>query len=153
MIIPSDLYAKIIRVMPIPCIDLLVMDHQGKILLIKRKNEPARGLWWFPGGRVRFNETRRAAAARILMTETNLESEYFTELGTFDVLLDVCSENRISHGISTLLHATVGSKNATTLDDQSLTFEWRVPSEWRKENLHSFVDSGILQLKNVHPKS
>ncbi len=54
MFIEDKLYEKILQVMPISCVDLLVMDEFGRILLLRRKNEPAAGQWWFLGGRVQF---------------------------------------------------------------------------------------------------
>ena len=45
MLVPEELYLRIVQVMPISCVDLLVVDEAGKILLLLRKNEPAAGQW------------------------------------------------------------------------------------------------------------
>ena len=37
--------------MPVLCVDL-VLHSMGNVLLCLRKNEPAKGEWWIPGGRV-----------------------------------------------------------------------------------------------------
>ncbi len=44
MFIPDELYRKVISILPIPCVDLLVVDHDRRVLPVKRRNEPARGL-------------------------------------------------------------------------------------------------------------
>ena len=44
----------------------------GAFLLVRRARPPAKDLWAFPGGRVRWGETIRAAAARELAEETAL---------------------------------------------------------------------------------
>ena len=52
-------------------VDTVVLDN-GRILLIKRKNEPFRDHWALPGGYMDADETARAAAHRELEEETGL---------------------------------------------------------------------------------
>lgn len=47
-------------------------DTQGRLLLVQRANEPGRGLWSIPGGRVEPGETDAAAVVRELLEETGL---------------------------------------------------------------------------------
>ena len=75
MYIPDPEYKLIINNIPVLCVDLLII-HDGKCLLLKRNNEPAKGEFWFAGGRVRKFETIENAALRISKTETNLDCEY-----------------------------------------------------------------------------
>src|SRR5262245_19410251 len=65
-LIPSDFYRRILAVMPIVCVDLMVIDVDGRLLLLQRRREPAKGHWWFPGGRVHLGETRAESASRKL---------------------------------------------------------------------------------------
>jgi len=147
MIIPDNIYDIIIRSMPIPCVDLIVGDNQGKVLLIKRGNEPAKRQWWFPGGRVHFNETRQDAAFRILKVECGLDAEQFEELGTFDVILDVSSENRISHGITTLFYTCVNGAVLPVIDKQNLAYDKKAIADWQQEELHDFLKNSFIILK------
>ncbi len=139
MVIPDELYRKICQVMPIPCVDLLVSDPQGRVLLVKRKNEPAGGQWWFPGGRVHYLETREKAALRKLKEECGMEALGVEEMGTFDVILELPTSGWRSHGITTLFHVRVGGPRTVRLDEQSTEADWRLPGEWRREDLHGFV--------------
>lgn len=148
MIIEQELYDQILRVMPIPCVDLLVTDDSGRVLLVKRINEPSKGQWWFPGGRVFFGETRDEAARRKLFEECGLVAVSVQELGTFDLLLPTGVNGQISHGITTLFAITVGNGNHVTMDDQSSHAEWRTPEDWRSETLHDFVRTHLILEKN-----
>ncbi len=142
-LIPDELYSQILQVMPIPCVDLLVSNAEGRVLLLKRKNAPAQGEWWFPGGRVHFGETRAVAAVRKLKEECGLEPASIHELGTFDVILEMGPGYPPRHGITTLFHVRVDRAGSIKLDTQSTGAAWRGPDEWRTESLHPFVARGL----------
>ncbi len=72
--IPENLYKKIIKEMPVPCVDAVILD-QGKVLLMKRNNPPGRGWWWIPGGRIRRGESLSKALLRQAKEETGLDIE------------------------------------------------------------------------------
>ncbi|MEU3625036.1 NUDIX hydrolase [Amycolatopsis coloradensis] len=55
------------------CVGGIVHDAQGRILLIRRANEPGRGLWSVPGGRVEPGETDEVAVIREMREETGLD--------------------------------------------------------------------------------
>src|SRR3954468_17973634 len=102
MEIPEEIYQMVVRTMPIACVDLIVSNSAREILLVRRTNAPARGEWWFPGGRVHYGETREAAVKRQLLKECGLQSATLHELYTLDVILPLDSTPHVSHGISTL---------------------------------------------------
>lgn len=51
-----------------------VVQHEGKVLLGKRKGAHAVGFWGFPGGHLEFGESVEACAKRELLEETGLIS-------------------------------------------------------------------------------
>jgi colanic acid biosynthesis protein WcaH len=69
--IPAKTYKSIIRQIPIVCVDLLIRQDD-KYLLVKRRDEPRKGQWWVPGGRIDFSESAVSAAVRKCNEETNL---------------------------------------------------------------------------------
>jgi colanic acid biosynthesis protein WcaH len=144
MHIPENIYAQIVHLMPIPCVDLLVEDLEGRILLIKRANDPAKGQWWFPGGRVHYLETRMQAAERKLKEECGLEAFQIKEMGTYDVILDMPGDEKQRHGITTIFHIRIKEFQDVILDAQSLTAERHFRDEWLKMNLHQFVRENIV---------
>ena len=66
----------------VECAGAVVRDAAGRLLLVRRGNEPNRGTWSLPGGRVEAGETHREAAAREVREETGLEVEVGERLAT-----------------------------------------------------------------------
>lgn len=54
---------------PLVSIDLVITDHAGRILMGRRLNEPAKGKWFVPGGRIYKRESLDEAFERICRTE------------------------------------------------------------------------------------
>ena len=71
---------------PLFALDFVVINKINEVLLGKRLNEPARGFWFVPGGRVRKNESLNQAGKRILVEELNFELDLDGSelLGVFD---------------------------------------------------------------------
>lgn len=66
-------FAHIVRNAPLVSIDIVLRDPDGFAFLGLRNNEPAKDIYFVPGGVIRKNETIAAAYARILETETSLK--------------------------------------------------------------------------------
>jgi ADP-ribose pyrophosphatase YjhB (NUDIX family) len=56
----------------IPCVGAIIKDQSGRLLLIRRRNEPGAGLWSVPGGRIEPGETDEQAVVREVLEETSL---------------------------------------------------------------------------------
>lgn len=56
----------------VPCVGGILFDPDGRLLLIRRGNEPGRGLWSVPGGRVEPGESQHTALVREMLEETGL---------------------------------------------------------------------------------
>ncbi|GJQ09007.1 hypothetical protein GpartN1_g798.t1 [Galdieria partita] len=68
------------RVPPIPTI----RHSEWEILLVERGNEPGKGQWSFPGGKVEFGETLSEAFSREVKEETGLKPSIGPVIGVFD---------------------------------------------------------------------
>ena len=60
------------RASTVPCVGGLAYDGDGRLLVVQRANEPGRGLWSVPGGRVEPGEDDAAALVREMREETGL---------------------------------------------------------------------------------
>ncbi len=149
MRITEELYRQFCRSMPLACVDLIVVDTDRRVLLLLRKNDPARGHWWFPGGRVLYLETRQQAALRKLRDECGIHAVCVDEVGTYDVMLDDREKGFTCHGITTLFAIHVNGAGDITLDAQSAAYDWRTPDRWRQEPLHDFVLMGLARLEAI----
>ncbi len=86
MRLSNDDFKDLIRNGILLSIDLIIRSDDGKILLGKRINMPAKGYWFVPGGRVLKNENFKDALHRICSSEVgNLkEGYYFRKLGMYN---------------------------------------------------------------------
>ena len=69
----------------------LICPKRDEILLVKRAEEPGKGLWGLPGGFIELEESPERAAVRELKEETQLE-------GRVEALLGTCSQFNTMYG-------------------------------------------------------
>jgi colanic acid biosynthesis protein WcaH len=71
--VSNEEWAACVCKMPLVSIDLIVTNEKGQVLLGMRKNRPAKGMWFVPGGVLRKNETLDEAFSRVVLNELNAE--------------------------------------------------------------------------------
>ena len=133
--IPDDVWSDIVEYVPIASVDLLVVIDDG-LLLAKRQNEPAKGEWFVPGGRIQKGESLEEAVHRVAREELDVDVVIEEKLGAYDHryetadVEDVGGKHYIAHG-----YVVRPQTDTVTLDDQH--------SEAKYFDLHS--------LPTVHP--
>jgi colanic acid biosynthesis protein WcaH len=85
MIIEKKTYKEIQKILPILCVDCLLVFNK-KCLLVRRSNHPAKGKWWFPGGRIIKNELIKNASVRKIKDETGLNAKFIRILSVEETL-------------------------------------------------------------------
>jgi len=60
-----------------------IIPYAGKIVLIKRKNEPYKNYYALPGGMVEYGETVENAVLREVKEETGLEGQIHSLVGVY----------------------------------------------------------------------
>lgn len=126
MIIPESLYAEIIGLIPIACVDIVIRRHDGCVLLIKRRNEPLRGEWWVVGGRLQHGESAVDGARRKARDEVGIAVSELRFLGYFEGLFNQNAFNnpRTYHTLSLVFEARLDTEAVIRLDSQSSHWKW-----------------------------
>ena len=77
MFIKDEIYSEIVKSIPIVCVDAII-KKDNQFLVIQRKENPLKGEWWVPGGRVHIGEELVEALMRKLSEELsiNIKSSY-----------------------------------------------------------------------------
>lgn len=73
MFLNDAAFRNVIDASPLVSIDLIVEDSLGRFLLGYRKNRPAQGFWFVPGGRIQKNESLADAFSRLSYSELGAE--------------------------------------------------------------------------------
>lgn len=63
-----------------------VVFKDDRVLLVKRSNPPAKGMWAVPGGKIQAGETMQQALIRELKEETGLNIKVGEIIYVFDVI-------------------------------------------------------------------
>ena len=71
-------FENVIRLTPLVAIDLVVRSPEGRVLVGRRTYEPAKGVFFVPGGRITKNETLAAAFRRISGEELGIQLGFET---------------------------------------------------------------------------
>jgi 8-oxo-dGTP diphosphatase len=68
----------------VDCVGGIVVDDRSRLLLVLRGQEPARGRWSVPGGRVEPGESDATATAREVLEETGVRVRVGALVGTVE---------------------------------------------------------------------
>jgi len=67
--LPEAQFRQAVAALPLVSVDWCVTDPQRRLLLGRRRNAPARGWWFTPGGSIRRNESLAVALQRFACDE------------------------------------------------------------------------------------
>src|SRR5690606_4574881 len=80
---------------PVPAV-LAVVVRDGRVLLVRRANNPDKGLWGYPGGRIEPGETWAQAAIRELRDAAGVRAQAVGVLRVLDVI-DRADDGALRH--------------------------------------------------------
>lgn len=112
-----ETFKNVVAHTPLISIDLIVENSEGKILLGRRTNEPAKGYWFVPGGRIYKDERLSEAFERI--TQAELGSIYAMEDAEFLGVYEHFYDNSFADAKISTHYVVLGYRLVTdfTLDD------------------------------------
>lgn len=144
--IEPELYERIRLLLPIPCVDLLIHGNR-QVMLLKRVNEPAKGEWFSPGGRILLGESLEDAVHRKAKQELGVDVDVWWQVGSYNFIF-TAPDGRLYHTPTTYFVVTLTS-SLVKMDNQHSDFKWFSADEIG--GLHPFIarvvrDSRILEL-------
>ncbi|TDO99576.1 GDP-mannose mannosyl hydrolase [Marinomonas balearica] len=146
----ADKFLEIIDNTPLVSIDIILRNSEGHILLGKRVNKPAEGFWFVPGGRIRKNETLKAAMQRISLVELGFEIDlhHAEMIGAFDHIYDDnfnATDGVNTHYVALGYNVKMDSQNKVKNDSQHSDMVWMSESELiNSEHVHSNTKAYFL---------
>jgi len=136
MYIPEKKFREIERLVPLASFNAIIVDDKGRVLVMKRNNQPAKGLYWFPGGRIKRGQSLEEALKEKIKEETGLEwSE--VELIKVASVDSVFFKTRHTININFLLKKKTSSE--IKLNQEHSDFKWIKPEDFDKEKLDSYL--------------
>jgi 8-oxo-dGTP diphosphatase len=136
-------------VTPLLAADAVVLDPRGRVLLIRRKNPPFKGMYALPGGFVDVGETVEDACRRELREETGIIADKLQLIGVYS---DPRRDPR-RHAVGVAYLTRVRGAKATAGDDAA-SIEW--VENWRDLNLafdHADILRDAMRLARRHSKT
>jgi colanic acid biosynthesis protein WcaH len=129
MLLNRSDFHSVVRLAPLVSIDLIIRNARGEVLLGLRNNEPAKGLFFVPGGIIRKQERLHEAFARILKRETNYDArlEDARLLGVYEHFYDANSfgdENFGTHYVVLAHELKLADASALKSDAQHSEMRW-----------------------------
>jgi ADP-ribose pyrophosphatase YjhB (NUDIX family) len=117
--IDHKIYDFIKQWMPMACTDAAVI-RDGKILLLRRAIEPAKGMWALPGGHVQLGETVEEAAILELSEEAGIQVAV-SDLQYCGVVTYIFPDRQ---DITTVFRVDIDKAAKVTLDYESSSHTW-----------------------------
>lgn len=140
MIIDTELYNQIRSVIPTVCVDLLVTNPKGEYLLVKRAQSPAKGSWWFPGGRILKGESWKDACFRKAKEEIGCDLLFGRFVSVEESIFS--DETPIVHTVNLVVHMYHEGYGNILLDEAHADYRWLTKID---KNLNPCICNPLLK--------
>jgi colanic acid biosynthesis protein WcaH len=141
--VPESTFGACLAHLPQVCVEIIVA-HDGGVVLARRTNEPARGEWFWPGGRLYKGERLDDAAHRIAREELGLAVTIERRLGVHAHFWDQSSVEGADsrHTVNVVYLVSPEDGLDITLDTQH--GDWRLLQS-PEPDLHEYVETYVSE--------
>ena len=101
-----------------------IVEHEGRLLLVKRRNPPAADLFAFPGGRCEPGETPAEAALRELREETGIEGRLPLPFAVYDLNGENDAPGASTHFLLTVFTVKLAGPSEVLAGDDAVEAGW-----------------------------
>jgi ADP-ribose pyrophosphatase YjhB (NUDIX family) len=124
--IKKDSYQEAVRQLPIPCVDTFLFNPRNRsYFLVLRKDPPAKGVWWLPGGRLQKGENFFTCSIRKCKEEAGLEVSAVKHLGCFATIFPDSMWSTQTHSINTIVLSILNDKMQQPIIDNTCdNYKW-----------------------------
>lgn len=135
--LPYKVFKSIYTKVPRLCVELVVRDKEGGVLLTLRDIEPKKGFWHLPGGGVLFGETLQQAIKRVAKEELGAKVVKMRFLKIAEYLR---TDSTVGHSIALWYEVKIQGK--ITLDKQASKYGFFhiLPKKILKEYRYTLAD-------------
>lgn len=142
MFLSQDVFSSVIEHTPLISIDLIVQNEHNQVLLGKRVNEPAFGIWFVPGGRIFKDESLDLAFCRTVKEELGIDMQRSDAV--FDKTYEHFYDNNVFNNNFSTHYIVLAHKikvNALpTLNKQHSEYRWfDIEELLENDNVHKYT--------------
>ena len=140
------MFKFIIENTPLVSIDICLL-YKGKMLLGRRNNQPLKGEWFTPGGRIFKDEPWQECLRRIMGSELGISAEdpiRFNLMGVWDHFYEnsAMDENISTHYLNLPHYCILEERPSLSIDQQHNDLRWFDLDEVAgKNNFHEYMQS------------
>ena len=144
----DKLYKKILKNMPICCIDGL-LHYRNKFILFKRSYEPAKNRWWIFGGRLNKEESLADGVLRKAKEELGIKIKIEKLIGTYETTFKKSRQGIPVHTVNIVFLVTSSKKpdfsKAEYKEFSKVRIFDKINKAWHPYIKQIIKDSGILK--------
>lgn len=143
-------YVKIISRIAMPCVDLVITEGSSRrFLLVLRKDEPMKGYFWFPGGRIFKGEHIFATAIRKAKEELGVVIKPERIVGVYETMFStgIPGVRGGTHALNIVVRARLPRGGVMRHDTHHLAARWftRPPRDFQGYLAQVLKDALVLR--------